>query len=84
MGKQGSHPASARAQVPVAHGVHPAVHGMQPGTLYPVLDRSRPDPKLEELASGDHAVLAFSKPKQRPVEVSGRTIGRFSPIIGVN
>jgi hypothetical protein len=68
----------------VAHGVHPAVQGMQAGTLYPVLDRSRPDPELEELASGDHPVLAFSQPKQRLVEVGGRTIGRFSPIIGVN
>jgi hypothetical protein len=73
-----------RAQVPVAHGVHPAVHGVQPGTLYPVFDRSRPDPKFEELASGNHAVLALSQPEYRPVEVSGRTVGRFSPTIGVN
>jgi hypothetical protein len=68
----------------VADGVHPAIHGMQPSTLYPVLDRSGPNPKLEQLATGDDAVLALSQPKQRPIEVSVRTIGRLSSTIGVN
>jgi len=42
----------------MAHGVYAEVNAMQPPAFDPSLDRGQTEPKFEQLAVGDHAMLS--------------------------
>lgn len=62
----------------MAHRVHPAVKEVEAPTLQSVPDRSPPQTELDQLRSGDHAVLARGEAGDVLVRVT------FGPYDGLN
>jgi hypothetical protein len=60
----------------MADGVHPLVDAMEPSGAQPTFDRPRAEAQGDELAMGDHSVLAVGERGDRGV---ARTFPLFLP-----
>ena len=65
------HLAPARSDGPVAHGVHPAVKGVEPAGAQPRFDRARRDARGEQLRSAHDAMLLPGDPGDQVVYERG-------------
>ncbi len=62
----------------MAHGVHPAVKGVEPARLDPVLDRPRSDAGGEQLRTRDHPVLPAGERRDQLVDGKRDGFGPYS------
>jgi hypothetical protein len=75
------HPSPFQRDHAVAHGVHPAVKGVEPARFDSSLDRPRPHRRREQLAPADHPVLRLGKARDHSIRAK---VAYFSPYTGVN
>jgi hypothetical protein len=77
-GEDGRHPAPVHAEHRVPDGVHADVDRVQPPRLDAAADRRGGEPEREQLAPGDHAVLARREHSEVALDESFSDIEKHS------
>jgi hypothetical protein len=80
-GEYSSHETAIAADPAVADRIHASMQGVQAAAGKTMRDRTGPDPDLEQLGAGDHAVLALGHHRYRGIRA---TLTGFGPHMGVN